>query len=78
MPERSQLNSFRIGGVVDQDAPDTVLPEFAESRVFPVSAVPCRMAPSRLARRGSAGPIVGGPAQHGLDLAQARWISSIL
>jgi len=30
MPERSQLNSFRIGGVVDQDAPDTVLPEFAE------------------------------------------------
>ncbi len=35
MPARSQLNNFRIGGVVDPDAPDTVLPEFAEQPGVP-------------------------------------------
>ena len=30
MPARTQLDNFRIVGMVDQDAPDTVLPEFAE------------------------------------------------
>ena len=35
MPARTQLDNFRIVGVVDQDAPDTVLPEFAEQPGVP-------------------------------------------